>query len=177
MAIYWPTPGYKGRTFKLCVLTRWDFNFCIHSSPLRKDKRHPWPPFRGTKQNVCSFLSDISSTSYFVSWCFEPSQPQRITSGLNTDFSPSPSYSVHKSLYHKSFFFQTTAQILSTILEHKTRKTITHILQSIYNPRVLNTEPASSRLTYFILQSVVVGCLVMWITLWAVLFATNSLFC
>ena len=29
MAIYWPTPGYKGRTFKLCVLTRWDFNFCI----------------------------------------------------------------------------------------------------------------------------------------------------
>ena len=35
MAIYWPTPGYKGRTFKLCVLTRWDFNFCIRSSPLR----------------------------------------------------------------------------------------------------------------------------------------------
>ena len=35
MAIYWPTPGYKGRTFKLCVLTKWDFNFCIRSSPLR----------------------------------------------------------------------------------------------------------------------------------------------
>ena len=35
MAIYWPTPGYKGRTFKLCVLTRWDFNFCVRSSPLR----------------------------------------------------------------------------------------------------------------------------------------------
>ena len=35
MAIYWPTPGFKGRTFKLCVLTRWDFNFCVHSSPLR----------------------------------------------------------------------------------------------------------------------------------------------
>ena len=34
MAIYWPTPGFKGRTFKLCVLNRWDFNFCIHSSPL-----------------------------------------------------------------------------------------------------------------------------------------------
>ena len=28
MAIYWPTPGFKGRTFKLCVLIRWDFNFC-----------------------------------------------------------------------------------------------------------------------------------------------------
>ena len=35
MVIYWPTPGLKGRTFKLCVLTRGDFNFCIHSSPLR----------------------------------------------------------------------------------------------------------------------------------------------
>ena len=35
MAIDWPTPGLKGRTFKLCVLTRWDFNFCVRSSPLR----------------------------------------------------------------------------------------------------------------------------------------------
>ena len=35
MAMYWPTPGFKGRTFKLCVLTRWDFNFCVFSSPLR----------------------------------------------------------------------------------------------------------------------------------------------
>ena len=35
MAIYWPTPGLKGRTFKLCVLTRWDFNFFVRSSPLR----------------------------------------------------------------------------------------------------------------------------------------------
>ena len=35
MAIYWFTPGFKGRTFKLCVLTRWDFNFCVRSSPLR----------------------------------------------------------------------------------------------------------------------------------------------
>ena len=35
MAVYWPTLGFKGRTFKLCVLTRWDFNFCVRSSPLR----------------------------------------------------------------------------------------------------------------------------------------------
>ena len=38
MAIYWPTPDFKGRTFKLCVLTRWDFNFCVRSSPLRVDE-------------------------------------------------------------------------------------------------------------------------------------------
>ena len=35
MATYWPTPGFKERTFKLCVLTRYDFNFCIRSSQLR----------------------------------------------------------------------------------------------------------------------------------------------
>ena len=35
MAIYWPTPGFKGRTFKLCVLTRCDVNFCVRSSPLQ----------------------------------------------------------------------------------------------------------------------------------------------
>ena len=35
MAIYWPTSSLKGRTFKLCVLTRWDFNFCVRSSPQR----------------------------------------------------------------------------------------------------------------------------------------------
>ena len=35
MATYQPTPGFKGRTFKLCVLTRWDCNFSVSSSPLR----------------------------------------------------------------------------------------------------------------------------------------------
>ena len=40
MAIYWPTPGFKGRTFKLCVLTGWDFNFCVRSSPLRGDRKN-----------------------------------------------------------------------------------------------------------------------------------------
>ena len=37
--------------------------------------------------------------------CFKPSQPQRITSGLKTNFTLSPSYSFHKSSYHKSCFF------------------------------------------------------------------------
>ena len=38
-------------------------------------------------------------------WCFEPRQPQRFTSGLNTSFTLSQSYSFHKSSYHKSCFF------------------------------------------------------------------------
>ena len=43
-------------------------------------------------------------TRKLVSWCFEPSQPQWITSGLNTNFTLSPSHSFHKSSYHKSCF-------------------------------------------------------------------------
>ena len=42
--------------------------------------------------------------SKLVSWCFEPSQAPRITSGLNTNFTLSPCYSFHKSSYHKLFF-------------------------------------------------------------------------
>ena len=38
MAIYWLTQGFKERTFKLCVFNRWDFNFCIRSSPLQEFK-------------------------------------------------------------------------------------------------------------------------------------------
>ena len=51
-----------------------------------------------------SQLAFRGEVSYLVSWCFEPSQPQRITSGLNTNFTRSPSYSFHKSSYHKSCF-------------------------------------------------------------------------
>ena len=44
--------------------------------------------------------------SQLVSRCFKPSQPQRITSGLNTNFTLSPSQSLHKSSYHKVMVFQ-----------------------------------------------------------------------
>ena len=65
-----------------------------------------------------------------VSCCFEPSQLQRITSGLNTNFTLSPSYSFHMSSYKSFFFFS-----LFIFHGHSTR------------------EPASSRVTYFILQA------------------------
>ena len=47
---------------------------------------------------------EIRQLSKLVSWCFEPSQPQRIISGLNTNFTLSPRFSFHKSSYHKSCF-------------------------------------------------------------------------
>ena len=31
---------FEGRTFKLCVLIGWDFNFCVRSSLLRGPNRH-----------------------------------------------------------------------------------------------------------------------------------------
>ena len=58
---------------------------------------------------VCQFYPRLRSAcaeSLLVSWCFEPSQPQRITSGLNTNFNLSPSHSFHKSLDHKSFLLK-----------------------------------------------------------------------
>ena len=54
------------------------------------------------------FFSFSSATIYkkknLDSFCFEPSQSQRFTSGLDINFIPSPSYSFHKLFYHKSCF-------------------------------------------------------------------------
>ena len=52
MAIYWPTPGFKERTFKLCVLKKWDFNFCVRSSLLR-GSRVECPRKITSFQNMC----------------------------------------------------------------------------------------------------------------------------
>ena len=68
--------------------------------------------------------------TYLVSWCFEPSQPQRITSGLNSDFTLSPSYSFQKSSYYKSCFLSLFIFRGQSAREH-----------------------ASSRVTYFILRA------------------------
>ena len=61
---------------------------------------------------------------------FEPGKPQRITLGLNTNFTLSPSYSFHKSSYQKSCSLS-----LFIFLGHSKR------------------EPASGRVTYFILRA------------------------
>ena len=83
--------------------------------------------FSSFMSSTCQFFTIVSS------WCFEPSQQQRITSGLNTNFtlSPSQSHSFHKSSYHKSVFFFS----LFIFRRHSTQ------------------EPASSRVTYFILRA------------------------
>ena len=55
-----------------------------------------------SKQRKHYFSVDL--VGKLVSWCFEPSQPRRIISGLNTNFTLSSRYSFHKSFYHKSCF-------------------------------------------------------------------------
>ena len=63
MALYWPTPGFKGKTFKLCVLTRWDFNFCVRSSPLR-----------GTNSAWCSYRQLVKKEAGFKTSIYFPTQ-------------------------------------------------------------------------------------------------------
>ena len=43
----------------------------------------------------------VTPLSWLVSWYFEPSQPQRVTSWLKTMFNLSPIYSALKSPNHK----------------------------------------------------------------------------
>ena len=59
--IHLPTPGFKGRTFKLCVLTRWDFNFCVRSSPLRGHGKSP----HSTDMVIMNWLPVISDLRGF----------------------------------------------------------------------------------------------------------------
>ena len=87
--------------------------------------------FQEKFKNCCGFFFKRRLFKYqLVSQYFEPSHPQRITSGLNTNFTLSPSYSFHSS-YHKSFF---------------------KIFFSLFIFRGHSVrEPASGRVTYFIL--------------------------
>ena len=86
----------------------------------------------GTSEDTSEQNKELVSqlVSQLVSWCFKPSQPQRITSGLNKNFTLSQSQPFHKSSYNK-------VRVLSLFIfrGHPT------------------WEPASSRVTYFILRA------------------------
>ena len=79
---------------------------------------------------IAEWFSGIYYQQQLLSWCFEPSQPQRITLGLNTNFTLSPSYAFHKSSYYKSCYLS-----LFIFRGHSTR------------------EPTSGRVTYFFLRA------------------------
>ena len=73
-----------------------------------------------------------------VSWCFEPSQPHRITSGLNTNFTLSPSYSFHKSSNHKWCFLSLFIFRGHSIWEPASRR-VTFYSAGLYRNHVLAT--------------------------------------
>ena len=87
------------------------------------------------------------------SWRSGPSQPQRITSGLSTNFNLSPSYSFHKPLYHKSFFSSkhSTNSIHNFRMQNQRNNNTFWSLSTFHEH--LTQEPASSRVAYFILRA------------------------
>ena len=99
--------------------------------------------------NLASFyLKILSGYSQLVSKCFEPSQPQRITSGLNTNSSLSPSYSFHKSLYHRSFLSNQSSYSIQNFGTQNQKNN--NMFWSLFIFREHSTrESASSRMTLF----------------------------
>ena len=51
-----------------------------------------------------NFRNSRKSVSWLVHWCFDPCQPQRVTSGLETNVNPSPTYNAHESRETAKFF-------------------------------------------------------------------------
>ena len=82
MAVYWPTPGFKWRTFKLCVLNRWDLNFCVRNFPLRsrKGSNSACLTWQQTKGNRNTRVDVTVNTGYDVN---RLTTSQRVRSALD----------------------------------------------------------------------------------------------
>ena len=73
-----------------------------------------------------------------VSWCFEPSQPPRIISGLKTNFNLSPIYSAQKSPNHK---FSKIYKISPDTNLYKTKHTYAYIKHTVLEELVPSVLP------------------------------------
>ena len=87
----------------------------------------PVTPYRGGKL-VSKLVGALSPVNH-----------KRITSGADHKLKPISKSFISQVIIPQVFLSQTTAQILFTISERKTRKTIAHALEPIYIPRALNT--------------------------------------
>ena len=85
----------------------WSGTSCVplmaRSSPRPRGQRRTGKMDEAGCEIICGAHKTLV-VSHLVSWCLKPSHPQRITSELNTNFTLSQSYSLHKSFYHKSWF-------------------------------------------------------------------------
>ena len=95
-------------------------------------------------KTIFLFIGNKNRVSYYVfSWCFEPSQPQRITSGLKTNFNISPIYLFRKSLYHKSFFRRLEPKLYPQLRNTDLEELIMHVSEPVYICGHSTWEPAS----------------------------------
>ena len=86
MCVFFLLLGFGFQTFADFVLARERKYICVHISV--RD-------LQGFERNINKEFKSSAKVGLLVSWCFEPSQPQRITSGLNTNFTLYPSHSIH----------------------------------------------------------------------------------
>ena len=148
------TRGLLSRVCKPCSLPRGlcstnvtcqskNDGFFLCSCVQKTTKQNPCPVNRldrireklSARTSKNYLTKEAEEESLLVGWWFEPSQSRRLTSGLNKNFILSPSYSFHKSLYHKSYVWLLLLFSLFIFRGHSTR------------------EPAFSKVTYFILQA------------------------
>ena len=85
----------------------------------------------------------------FVSWYFQPSQPQKNTSGLKIHFNLSPTDLFHKTLHNESLFLKPQHKFYPQFWNTNPEKQ-QHMFKSQFIFCGHSTwEPASSRVTYF----------------------------
>ena len=84
------------------------FHYCSSSSSDGRNREHRKCECFAKKQRK------------LINWCFQPSQPKRITPGLKTKFNLSPNYLSIPLI--TSLFSKTTTQIISIISEYKPKQ-------------------------------------------------------
>ena len=92
-------------------------------------------------------VNSLFPGSQSVSRCFKPSQPQRITSGLNTNFSLSKV--IQSTSHYTTGLFSSDSSNVIHNFGTQNRKTITHGLEPNHIPWALNTGTCIQRSDLF----------------------------
>ena len=127
MAIYWPTPGFKERMFKLCALTKWDFNFCVRSSPLREPCQGETQHFMESQVHVRFTLHDTRPRGLTFTWrCYGFCQRHKSTVPAHSflfyscvlflSYGPFNCISFHKFSRQLSVFSLCSSGLISAVL-------------------------------------------------------------
>ena len=128
MSIYRPTPG---RTFNLCVLNRWDFNFCVRTFPLRDrflELATKWEELNGkqrlARDNIRHTPSKTPVGVLFWTCRGQGKRPSRLTGGQRNHHKwlASRKYEVLRSLRH---YLRSKAKDITPSIDHVATKSRT----------------------------------------------------